>query len=191
VYDRLNGANAAARFWWMAKAAGIIQVQVLNGGYDAAREAGFPIAAGEIIAGIHKPHSFTHWQLPLCSIQEVEQFTNDPDSLIIDVREETRYQGIREPLDLIPGHIPTAINIPFQNNLDENGLFREPRELKHIYERHLAGKKAENIVVHCGSGVTACHSILALAHAGYSLPNLYVGSWSEWSRNNLPIALGK
>ncbi|KGE12730.1 sulfurtransferase [Sphingobacterium deserti] len=191
VYDRLNGANAAARFWWMAKAAGIKQVQVLNGGYDAAVAAGFPVAAGETIFATQKSYSFTDWDLPLCSLHDVKQLTNDLDSLIIDVREEVRYQGISEPLDLIAGHIPTAVNIPFHNNLNADGLFKEPSELKRIYERHLAGKKVENIVVHCGSGVTACHSLLALAHAGYSLPNLYVGSWSEWSRNDLPIALGR
>jgi thiosulfate/3-mercaptopyruvate sulfurtransferase len=191
VYDRLNGANAAARFWWMAKAAGIANVQVLDGGYQAAEAAGYPIEAGK------KPHpdpsnfQFDSWLLPTRQLQEVDRLTSEPESLIIDVREAARYQGITEPLDGIAGHIPSAVNIPFHNNLDKDGFFKTPEALKRVYDDYLHGKKIENVLVHCGSGVTACHSLLALAHAGYSLPSLYVGSWSEWSRNEKPIATGE
>ena len=91
------------------------------------------------------------------------------------------------PIDLIAGHIPGAINIPFTENLDQNGLFLKPNELKNKYEAIIGDTRNENIVVHCGSGVTACHTLLALDYAEMGTPKLYVGSWSEWSRNNKVI----
>jgi thiosulfate/3-mercaptopyruvate sulfurtransferase len=98
-----------------------------------------------------------------------------------------RYAGKTEPIDLIAGHIPGAINIPFTENLDHNGLFLKPNELKNKYETIFGDIKTENIIVHCGSGVTACHTLLALTYAEMETPKLYVGSWSEWSRNNKQI----
>ena len=86
-----------------------------------------------------------------------------------------------EPIDQVAGHIPGAINIPFSENLDENGSFLLPEILKEKYLKLLKGKP-EKLIIHCGSGVTACHTILALNYAGFEIPNLYVGSWSEWSR---------
>ncbi len=82
---------------------------------------------------------------------------------------------------MVAGHIPGAINIPFSENLDENGNFLKPEILKEKYQK-LLENKPEKLIIHCGSGVTACHTILALAYACFEIPNLYVGSWSEWSR---------
>jgi thiosulfate/3-mercaptopyruvate sulfurtransferase len=114
------------------------------------------------------------------------------DFLVIDVRDKERFDGNFEPLDLIAGHIPGAINVPYTENLDSNGFFLNPMELRNKYEALFKGFDLGNIVVHCGSGVTACHTLLALAYAGMGMPNLYVGSWSEWSRNNkLKIISGK
>lgn len=90
-------------------------------------------------------------------------------------------------MDLVAGHIPNAINIPFKSNLDLNGNFLPEKELKKKYEEAIKNVKPENCIVHCGSGVTACHTLLAMASAGMPLPKLYTGSWSEWSRNNKPI----
>jgi thiosulfate/3-mercaptopyruvate sulfurtransferase len=101
----------------------------------------------------------------------------------IDVRDHDRYLGLVEPIDLIAGHIPGAINIPFSENLDANGLFKSPTELKAIYQNAFSERSADHLIVHCGSGVTACHTLLAVAQAGLEIPKLYVGSWSEWSRN--------
>ena len=99
-------------------------------------------------------------------------------SLIIDVRSEIEFEK---------GHIPGAINVPFTENIDQNGLFLKPNELKNKYETIFGDISNENIIVHCGSGVTACHTLLALTYAEMKTPKLYVGSWSEWSRKNKQI----
>jgi thiosulfate/3-mercaptopyruvate sulfurtransferase len=89
---------------------------------------------------------------------------------------------------LVAGHIPGAINIPFDTNLDANGLFLPPKALEEKYNKAFKNIDYQNIIVHCGSGVTACHTLLAIASAGLDIPKLYVGSWSEWSRNGKTIA---
>ncbi|WP_437919653.1 sulfurtransferase [Sphingobacterium sp. LRF_L2] len=183
VYDRANGANAAARFWWMLRAAGHLNVQVLDGGFQAAKKNGFPTNTGIEVSTKTAAFSFEEWQLPLIDINGVADLIHDPSAIIIDVREAFRYKGESEPIDLLAGHIPTAINIPLAQNLEENGYFKTPEELQKLYSPYFLNKDPEKSVVHCGSGVTACHTLLALAHAGFDIPRLYVGSWSEWSRN--------
>ena len=105
------------------------------------------------------------------------------EKTIVDVREFGRYNGDYEPIDLVAGHIPSAINIPFQNNLEAHGKFKSQEVLKAMYQGYFQEKGSKDFVFHCGSGVTACHTILALDYAGFEIPALYVGSWSEWSRN--------
>lgn len=183
VYDDKSGANAAARFWWMLLAIGHSRVQVLDGGLQAAERAGFPMSAGSEQPKENLPYPINTWQLPQADMAEVEQVAQNPDYLVIDVRDHDRYLGLVEPIDLIAGHIPGAINIPFSENLDANGLFKSPSELKAIYQKAFAERPADHLIVHCGSGVTACHTLLAVAQAGLEIPRLYVGSWSEWSRN--------
>ncbi len=100
---------------------------------------------------------------------------------MIDVRDSYRYNGESEPIDVVAGHIPGAINIPFSENLCEDGNFLKPEILKEKYLKFL-DNKPEKLMIHCGSGVTACHTILALDYAGFQFSSLYVGSWSEWSR---------
>ena len=128
---------------------------------------------------------------------------SENSAIVIDVRDAYRYRGESEPIDLVAGHIPGAINIPFSENLDENGEFLSPEILKEKYQNLLADASAplsmtKKLIIHCGSGVTACHTILALDYAGFvtlstdrksadevlEVPNLYVGSWSEWSRRD-------
>jgi thiosulfate/3-mercaptopyruvate sulfurtransferase len=188
IYDDKNGSNAAARFWWMLKAIGHNKVQLLDGGLQAAVKTGFPTSSKIEIPLKKEPYTITKWLLPLADIQEIDKVALAADFLVVDVRDEQRYNGEKEPVDLVAGHIPGAINIPFTTNLDANGFFLSPQELKRNYLKEFGDKKAENIIVHCGSGVTACHTLLALAYAGLEIPKLYVGSWSEWSRNNRPIA---
>ncbi|MBD3627696.1 sulfurtransferase [Cyclobacterium sp.] len=190
VYDDKNGGMSAARFWWMLKALGHDKVQVLDGGKDAALKTGLPTSAQPESPAATAPYPATDWQLPLAGIQEVEQAAKDKNQMVIDVRESTRYLGISEPIDLVAGHIPGAVNIPFTENLDEKGVFLNPETLKQKYKTVL-DKSSKNTIVHCGSGVTACHTLLALAHAGMEIPKLYVGSWSEWSRNGKPMAREK
>lgn len=189
IYDDKNASNAAARFWWMLKAIGHQKVQVLNGGFNAAVKAGF--ATNSEIPTAHKVGTYTvsHWNLPLADINEVEMASKTGSQTIVDVRDANRYAGLTEPIDLIAGHIPNAINIPFTENLDENGLFLAPNILKEKYQKALANSKTENTIVHCGSGITACHTLLAIDYAGMEIPKLYVGSWSEWSRNNKEMIL--
>ncbi|MEP7251326.1 MAG: sulfurtransferase [Ginsengibacter sp.] len=191
VYDDKNGANAAARFWWMLRAIGHQDVQVLDGGYNAAIKAGFPTSSGEEKAAHKEPYHVSEWQLPTFNMQQVEQAAADDLFTVIDVREKMRYDGDYEPIDLIAGHIPGAINIPYTYNLDENGYFLPDAQLREKYLHLLTDINPAQIIVHCGSGVTACHTLLAMDEAGLGIPALYTGSWSEWSRNNKPIAQAK
>lgn len=187
IYDEKNGSNAAARLWWMLKSVGHEMVQVLNGGFEAAEKVGFPINSKIVTAKKSEIYKIEKWNFPLVNISEVEKVSQDENYIVIDVRDNERYNGEKEPKDLIAGHIPGAINIPFSSNLDENGLFFSPHILKEIYQNSLKNVDPSNVIVHCGSGVTACHTILAMAYAGIEIPKLYVGSWSEWSRNNKTI----
>src|SRR3970040_557767 len=188
IYDDKNGSNAAARFWWMLKAIGHEKVQVLDGGLLAAEKNNFPTSSKTEIINKTPLYKVDNWKLPMAAIDEVENVSQDKNHIVIDVRETSRYNGETEPIDLIAGHIPGAINIPFTENLDENGAFLPPNELKEKYKKIFQDVKSENIIVHCGSGVTACHSLLAIAYAGLEIPKLYVGSWSEWGRNGKKIA---
>ena len=187
VYDDKNGANAAARFWWMMKAIGHGKIQVLDGGMDAAISAGYPVKKGSEQTPQKSFYPVKDWLLPLADIHEIEKVSEDQNYLVIDVRENERYRGDHEPIDLIAGHIPGAVNLPFASNLDKEGYFLSPERLKSKYSKIIAEKPSNNIIVHCGSGVTACHTLLAMDYAGIELPKLYVGSWSEWSRNDKPI----
>jgi thiosulfate/3-mercaptopyruvate sulfurtransferase len=211
VYDDKNGANAAARLWWMLHAVGHTRIQVLDGGFQAAIAAGFPTAqinsATNAIPEANSqsvPHTTpssepshpaedatatypvpAQWLLPLADIQDVADAAGDPSRLVIDVRESGRYRGEFEPLDLVAGHIPGAINHPFSENLSETGTFKSVDHLVQLYP-----SADNNCIIHCGSGVTACHTILAMTQAGLPMPRLYVGSWSEWSRSGRPQATG-
>ncbi|MEH0155453.1 sulfurtransferase [Limibacter armeniacum] len=184
IYDDKKGANASARFWWMLKSVGHEKVQVLSGGLQAAAQAGIPTSSEKETPKENTAYKATEWQLPLVGISEVEKVSKSPDYLVVDVREEDRYNGLTEPIDLIAGHIPGAVNIPLSQNLNSDGSFKSPEALKKQYTEVIGNRNSENIIIHCGSGVTACHTILAMAYAGMEIPNLYVGSWSEWSRNN-------
>ncbi|MDN3695453.1 sulfurtransferase [Chryseobacterium tructae] len=181
VYDDKNGSNAAARAWWMLKSFGLENVQVLDGGMQAAEKNAIEFSSGEEEFEKTELIKKEKWSLPLSTLEDVENELKSSSSTVIDVRDAYRYRGESEPIDLVAGHIPGAINIPFSENLDENGLFLSPEILKEKYSQ-LLENTPNNLIIHCGSGVTACHTILALVHAGFKIPNLYVGSWSEWSR---------
>jgi thiosulfate/3-mercaptopyruvate sulfurtransferase len=191
VYDDKNGANAAARFWWMLRALGHQKVQVLDGGIQAAIKQGIPTSDSPKKPRKKAAYPQTAWQLPTADLAEVEKVAQNPNFLLIDVRDAYRYRGESEPIDLVAGHIPGAVNQPFSLNLEGNGHFKTPEILRGYYEVVLGGRPAENVIVHCGSGVTACHTLLALDYAGFEVPKMYVGSWSEWSRNDKPIGVIK
>jgi len=188
VYDDKGGANSAARFWWMLKAIGHEKVQVLNGGIQEAEKQRFPINSKKVYPQQVELYKVDTWKLPKADLDEVEKASQYDDHIVIDVRAKGRYNAEFEPFDLIAGHIPGAVNVPFSENLDSNGLFKPSNTLKEKYNQIFGDIATEKTIFHCGSGVTACHSLLAVAYAGMELPKLYVGSWSEWSRNNKTIA---
>jgi len=181
IYDDKNGSNAAARAWWMLKAFGLKNVQVLDGGFQEAEKETLEFSSGKETFEKTEIINRKDWVLRISTLEDVENEVTNDSATVIDVRDSYRYKGESEPIDLIAGHISGAINIPFSENLDENGYFLKPEILREKYLK-LLESKPEKLIIHCGSGVTACHTILALNYAGFEIPNLYVGSWSEWSR---------
>src|SRR5690606_21056448 len=155
IYDDKQGANAAARFWWMLTAIGHKKVQVLNGGFQAALQIGFPTDDEVVTPKDVAPYPVSNWQSSLATIQEVEIKASAKDSIVIDVREAQRYQGITEPIDLVAGHIPGAINLPYTTNLDAEGQFLPPDVLKSHFNSILKNTPSSDVIVNCGSGVTA------------------------------------
>lgn len=188
IYDDKNGSNAAARFWWMLRAVDHEKIQVLNGGLQAAIKAGYPVSSAIETSEPTENYPISKWNLAQADIEEVETARNNEENIVIDVRDKNRFDGLTEPLDLIAGHIPGAINIPFSENLDDDGFYKPVEDLAKKYKEIIGDKNPENVIVHCGSGVTACHTLLAMDYAGIPIPKLYVGSWSEWSRNDRELA---
>jgi len=188
VYDDKAAAFGGARLWWMLRAIGHKKVQVLNGGLKAAMDAGVPLSTEPYtvtpVATYPVPANFAG----TVDIEETGKAAKDSHKMVIDVRETPRYLGQMEPIDLIAGHIPGAENMPYTLNLDATGKYKSPEELKAAYAQLLGDVKADEVIVHCGSGVTACHTLLGMDYAGITGPKMYVGSWSEWSRRDLPIA---
>ena len=189
VYDDKNGANAAARFWWMLRSIGHQKVQVLNGGIQAAIDAGFPTSSVVEVPNKVTSYPVDNWYWPTIDLEGMDEMIQKNNFSVIDVREKQRFRGETEPIDLVAGHIPGATNIPFIENLDAHGFFLPAEKLKTKYQKVFENIPKENRVVHCGSGITACHTLLAIAVAGLPIPQLYVGSWSEWSRNNRQIVV--
>jgi thiosulfate/3-mercaptopyruvate sulfurtransferase len=190
VYDDKGGANAAARFWWMMRAAGHDAVQVLDGGLAAALAAGIPADARPVRPTVRPAYKFDRWRWPLADAVEVAQAAGLPAQLVLDVRDPVRYRGESDPFDPTPGHIPGAVNVPFATNLGRDGKFLPPDALAEKYREVLGDRDPSRVIVSCGSGVTACHTLLAMESAGLEGAKLYVGSWSEWSRSGRPIATG-
>jgi thiosulfate/3-mercaptopyruvate sulfurtransferase len=189
VYDDKSAAMGGARLWWMLEAIGHATAFVLNGGLKAALDAGVPLSTDDYQpAPAAKPYPVPAGYKGTVDIEEVGVAAGQSDRLVIDVREEARYLGRTEPLDLVAGHIPGAENLFYARNLDENGYYQSPDKLAKLYNEAFGDVAAEDVIVHCGSGVTACHTLLGMASAGVEGPQLYVGSWSEWSRRDLPIA---
>lgn len=190
VYDDKSGANAAARFWWMLVACGHTDVRVVDGGLNAITKVNIPMTSTVTKVSSASPYPVSEWRQSTASIEKVAEATADTKQLVIDVREAYRYRGESEPIDLTAGHIPGAVNLPYINNLNSQGEFLSPEELYSQFTNIIGSRKPEEVIVHCGSGVTACHTLLAMEAAGIKGAQLYVGSWSEWSRTGRPIATG-
>lgn len=191
VYDDKAGAFGGARLWWMLKAIGHDNVQVINGGLQAIKNAGVSLSTEPFIATPVGPYPVPTKYAGTVDIEQAGKAAGDAQQIVIDVREAYRYEGQSEPIDLVAGHIPGAVNLPYTFNLDASGKYLSPEELKKSYESIFGDVESDNVIVHCGSGVTACHTLLGMEYAGIAGPKLYVGSWSEWSRRGLPIATGE
>ena len=189
VYDR-NGANYCGRLWWMLKWLGHEAVAVLDGGLQAWQASGGAVASGP--AG--EAHSTSTFALKPAlrewiSTAQLAPQVGHPDLTIIDARGAARYRGEMEPIDPVAGHIPGALNRPFNENLTPEGFFKSPEVLRAEFETILAGRAASTVVHHCGSGVSAVPNVLAMELAGLGVTRLYPGSWSEWCNTpGLPCA---
>ncbi len=191
VYDG-SGGMYAARAWWMLRWAGHRAVAVLDGGLAAWRAAGLVQDSGEVAAPAARG-SFVLQPSLVASVDRDSVLANlqQPQRLVIDARAPDRFRGENETLDAIGGHIPGARNRLFRNNLDADGRFKPAATLRTEFEALAGGRPASALVSSCGSGITACHNLLALEVAGLSGAALYPGSWSEWSSwPGAPIATG-
>jgi thiosulfate/3-mercaptopyruvate sulfurtransferase len=178
VYDDAGGAFAA-RLWWMLRWLGHDAVAVLDGGFPAWVAEGRSVTAERplLVAGDFTPRARPELLVDAAALV-VEQSQSQWRKLF-DARAPERYRGDVEPIDPVAGHIPGAENLPFAENL-RDGRFKSSAELRQRLATALGDTQPEDAVVYCGSGVTACHDVLAFAHAGLPLPKLYAGSWSEW-----------
>lgn len=178
AYDDGNGMYAA-RLWWLLRWLGHEDVAVLNGGLRRWEQLGLPL---DDAAAVHPPGDFVARPARVSAVDAdaVLASMDDPSARILDVRAPERYRGEVEPIDPVAGHVPGARNRPYTASLDASNRFLPPAALRAALEEGLAGVPTERTIVMCGSGVTACHTLLALEHAGLPGARLYAGSWSEW-----------
>jgi thiosulfate/3-mercaptopyruvate sulfurtransferase len=174
AYDNSRFAFAS-RLWWMLRCLGMEQVQVLNGGFSAWVESGGQINSAPAESSECEPMAVEGFQncLDRASMLKAQAL----GAQLVDAREAERYQGLAEPIDPVAGHIPGAINVAWQKASNEAGVAIERNQQKQLWEPL---GTTDEIVVYCGSGVTACVDLLSLELAGYPLKKLYMGSWSDW-----------
>jgi thiosulfate/3-mercaptopyruvate sulfurtransferase len=189
AYDQGNAAYAA-RLWWLARWIGLRDVAVLDGGFAAWRAAGLPLEAA---VRTPQPRALTvslaanAW----VSSETVDDLRLRPGNLLVDARGAERFAGRNETIDPVAGHVPGARNRPFLDNLGADGRFLPAEALRQRFGVLLGSVPPSGAIAMCGSGVTACHNLLALEHAGLTGARLYAGSWSEWIRDaRRPVATG-
>lgn len=188
AYDDAGGA-IAARLWWMLRYLGHEAVAVLDGGLDRWLREGHRVVQGPPVLS---PTRFAPRPDPrmVASLAEVMALSRERRGVLVDARSAERHRGEVEPIDPRAGHIPGAINLPFADNLGPDGCFLPAEVLRTRFAAALGGAPAASIHA-CGSGVTACHNLLAMTAAGLPTGRLFVGSWSLWSkRPECPVALG-
>lgn len=192
AYDD-SGGTMAVRLWWLLRWLGHPRVAVLDGGWPAWERRGLPVETAPPAASI--PTVFSGRPDPrqvVTSEAIARQLTEGSnDLLVMDARSPERYRGDAEPIDPVAGRIPGAVNRPLLENLAADGTFKTATELRALYTPSLAGHSPGDVVAMCGSGVTACHNLLAMEIAGFRGGRLYAGSWSEWIRDpRRPVARG-
>jgi len=189
VYDQDSG-GWASRLWWSLRYLGHDAVALLDGGWAKWTQEGRPVATGEE----HRTAAmFDATPRPgmQASVDEIASRIEDPGLLLVDARAPERFEGRTEPIDRAAGHIPGARNHFFKSNLAEDGTMLPAGRLRETFIRLLSGQEPARTVMYCGSGITACHNILAMEHAGLRGARLYPGSWSEWSSDpSRPIQKG-
>lgn len=191
AYDA-SGGMFAAHLWWMLRWMGHERVAVLDGGWQAWTAAGLPTETGATPAVAAQPGARAGQSLA-GTVDAAEVLANiaQPAFTVIDARAANRYRGEVEPMDPVAGHIPGALNRPNTENLQADGRFKTPAQLRQEFEVLLGGRAADGIVHQCGSGITACHNLLAMEVAGLAGSRLYPGSWSEWCSDAArPVAKG-
>lgn len=190
VYDDSFGAMAS-RLWWLLRWLGHEAVALLDGGFPKWQREGRPVTkdAPRITpTQFHPTINDAMW----VDADQVGVLVGAHGHLLLDARAEERFRGEIEPLDKVAGHIPGAVNMPYEDNLDFSGEFMSDEALREHYLAILHGVAPEKVVQMCGSGVTACHNILAMEHAGLTGAKLYAGSWSEWITDpTRPVAKGE
>ncbi len=194
AYDQSTGAFAA-RLWWLLRWLGHRRVAVLDGGFAAWQRAGLPVST---VADSRAPRQFAPHadDAMLASGAEVAAAVSSGalrrgELLLVDARSADRFAGENESLDAVAGHVPGARNHPFARNHDPAGRWLPSGELRLAWQQTLRGEPAQRAIAMCGSGVTACHNLLALELAGLPGARLYAGSWSEWIRDPAHgVALG-
>lgn len=187
-YDAQGGVYAA-RLWWMLRWLGHAEVAVLDGGVQAWQAAGGPLTAARSVA----PGGAAYPERPslVASVDAAAVAARPPARMLLDARSAERFRGEVEPIDPVAGHIPGAFQRFHRTNLDERGAFKPPSLLREEFAALLGDRAASDVIHSCGSGVTACHNLLAMEHAGLAGSALYPGSWSEWSSDpGRPIARG-
>jgi thiosulfate/3-mercaptopyruvate sulfurtransferase len=191
AYDDSGGAHAA-RLWWLARWLGHTQVAVLNGGWQHWLKEGRAVSA-ETVETTPRVFGFKEaardsW---VSTGEVLELVRGRKRGVLLDARSATRFRGEEEPIDPVAGHVPGAVNLPHAGNVAEDGRFKSPKDLRQRFERILGGVRPEQAICMCGSGVTACQSLLAMEAAGLHGARLYAGSWSEWIRDAArPVARG-
>ena len=186
VYDQDVGMFAS-RLWWMLRTMGHEAVAVLDGGWARWVREGRPTRSG---SESRSAAAFVARPRPEM-IVDVQNVIAAREALLVDARAPERFAGASEPLDRVAGHIPGAVNRFYKQNVGADGAFRDPAELRAEFERLFDGRPPERTIMYCGSGVTACHNLLALEHAGLPGSRLYPGSWSEWSADpSRPVETG-
>lgn len=181
AYDQDSGMFAS-RLWWLLRWMGHDAVAVLDGGFARWTAEGRPVEAAGAGNYARPPARFTGTPRNgmTVGVDDIARVVEQGGALLLDARAPERYSGDVEPLDRVPGHIPGAANRFFQDNVGPLGLLRSPDELRATFSAIFGNVAVEDVVCYCGSGVTACHNLLALEHAGLQGAKLYPGSWSEW-----------
>ncbi len=179
AYDAANGALAAARLWWMLRLCGAREAAVLDNGLAAWKQAGFALDAQSVrrqptrVAVAFDTGQIVYTQALVDALRQ-------PQTLLLDARAAPRFHGENETIDKVAGHVPGAVNRPFADNLDAGGRFKPASQLRAEFAVLLGQHRPDDTIHMCGSGVTACHNLLAMEHAGLYGARIYAPSWSGW-----------